>query len=50
MNTFIAYITGNDGIPRRFAMLAFDMGDARREALLLAQSMFRSFSYSVIES
>ena len=50
MNTFVAYITGNDGITRRFALLSFDLSDARREALLLGKSMFRSFSYSVIES
>ena len=50
MNAFIAFITPVDGIPRRFALLAFEMSDARREALLLGKSMFRSFSYSVIES
>jgi hypothetical protein len=43
---YIAHITHN-GISRRYALIAMDRDDARREALLLARSMFRQFTYAV---
>ena len=50
MNTFVAYITPNDGIPRRFALISFDVEDAQREAQLLGKSMFQSFTFSVFRT
>lgn len=45
---YVAHITPADGVPRRFALIAFDLADARREALLLARSLFGGrFSYAV---
>lgn len=40
MHQFIAYITGPDDIPRRWALISFDLADARREAQLLAAALF----------
>lgn len=46
--TYIAHITGRDGIPHRVALIAFALDDARREALLLARARFgRNFIFSV---
>ena len=49
MATYIAHITGPDGICRRFALIAWAIDDARREARLLGLSMFRRFTFSVRE-
>ena len=48
MNPYTAHITPSDGIPRRVALIAFDMGDAQRQTRLLALQRFgRGFTYSV---
>lgn len=48
MHTYTAHVTPSDGIPRRIALISFDLADARREALLLARALFgRGFTYCV---
>ena len=45
---YVAHITPNDGIPRRYALIAFDREDACEEARLLAVALFGvGFVYSV---
>lgn len=47
----IAYITPKDGVPRRFALIAFDRADALIEAGLLAAAKFKSgFTFLVRSS
>lgn len=46
--TFTAYISGRDGITRRFALISCDRSDALREARLLGLALFRTaFNYCV---
>jgi hypothetical protein len=48
MHTYTAHVTPRDGIPRRIALVSFDLDDARREARLLAAALFgRGFTFSV---
>ena len=48
MSRYTAHITPRDGIPRRYALIAFSVEDARREAIELARALFgRGFTYLV---
>jgi hypothetical protein len=49
VNTYTAYLTPDNGVPRRFALLSTDKDDAREEARLLGLALFpgRRFTYSV---
>jgi hypothetical protein len=49
MNTYIAYLTGADDVPKRYALLSMDLQDAREEARLLGLAIFGNapFTYSV---
>ena len=48
MQTYTAHITPRDGVARAIALIALDLNDARREAMLLGRALFRSgFTYCV---
>lgn len=50
MNHYIAHITDRRGIARRYALLAWTLDEARREAQLLARALFGKATFCVREA